>query len=155
MTSSPESDMDATEKKCLEDIDKYGCHVIHVLAEGNLPPFTYSVGIERSMGHPEAIVIGLRQEVAHFIINEYCSRIRAGSSFKVGERVQGFLESYDCEMRGVSPSFYKEYVGWNLWLYRGSAFRLLQIVYPTTSGLWPWDDQTSEGFKAWQPLLDS
>lgn len=53
--------MDAGERKCLEDIERYGCHVIHVLAEAELPPFAYSVGIARQTGAAEAIVIGLKK----------------------------------------------------------------------------------------------
>lgn len=147
--------MDEAEKKCLEDIEKYGCHVIHVLTEGTLPPFTYSVGIQKSFGSPEAIIIGLRRELAHFMVNEYCSRIRSGESFSTGQRVGGFLGGFDCEIREVDRSHYEEYVGWNLWLYGGSGFRLNQLIYPGTTGLWPWDEGSSEGFRAWQPVLDT
>lgn len=42
--------MDDGEKKCLDDIEKYGCHILHILADGDLPPFSYSVGIEKSAG---------------------------------------------------------------------------------------------------------
>lgn len=65
--------MDRAEKKCLDDIEKYGCHIIHVFEEGELPPFSYSVGLERSIGRPELIIIGLRRELAHYMINEYCA----------------------------------------------------------------------------------
>jgi hypothetical protein len=39
-----EKEMRERDKKLLSDIDKYGCHVIYVLAEDDLPPFCYSVG---------------------------------------------------------------------------------------------------------------
>lgn len=147
--------MDEAEKKCLDDIEKHGCHVIHVLAEDDLPPFSYSVGIERSIGCPEIIIIGLRQELAHFMINEYCARTRAGEGFHAGQRAQGFLDDFDCEFRPVSPVHYEEYVGWDIWLYRGAKFRLLQLVYPSTKGIWPWDEGSDAAFQAWQPVLES
>lgn len=37
--------MDPAEKKARADIERFGCHVVHVLAEGDLPAFSYSVGI--------------------------------------------------------------------------------------------------------------
>ena len=43
--------MDADEQKALDDIEKYGCHIIYVMAEGEAPPFSYSIGIWRSTGH--------------------------------------------------------------------------------------------------------
>ncbi|MFC5742030.1 DUF4262 domain-containing protein [Dyella tabacisoli] len=62
--------MDAAEKKRLDDIEKHGCHVIQVLAEDDCPPFSYSVGIEQSSGYPEVIIIGLKRELAHIMVNE-------------------------------------------------------------------------------------
>jgi len=146
--------MDDGEKKCLDDIEKYGCHILHILAEGDLPPFSYSVGIEKSAGQPEVIIVGLRNELAHSMINEYCERVRAGERFQPGQRVSGFLEGFDCEVRQVDPRPYREYVGWDLWLYKGESFRLVQLVYPSTSGYWPWDEGSSDDFRRFQPILD-
>ena len=42
--------MDSGEKKALADIEKFGCHIIHVIGEGESPPFSYSVGITRASG---------------------------------------------------------------------------------------------------------
>lgn len=147
--------MDEAEKKCLADVDKYGCHVIHVMAEDSLPPFSYSVGIERSSGAPEIIVIGLKQTLSHFIVNEYNTRIRGGERLQIGTRVAGFIEGFDCEVRAVDTSHYQNYVGWNLWFYEGAGFQVLQLVFPTTAGVWPWDDEADISFKDWQPLLDA
>ena len=67
--------MDAAEQKALEDIERYGCHILHIMAEGDLPPFSYTVGIERASNAPELIVIGLKQPIAHFVLNEYNRRV--------------------------------------------------------------------------------
>ena len=134
------------ERKALADIEQYGCHVIHVMAEGHLPPFSYSVGIHRSTGVPEVIVIGLAQPLAHFIVNEYNARVRAGERFAAGQRVSGFLEGFDCELRTVHPSRHRDYMGWDIWLYAGAYFDALQLVYPTISGVWPWDPEAESGF---------
>lgn len=146
--------MDDGEKKCLDDIEKYGCHILHIHAEEDLPPFSYSVGIEKSARQPEVIIVGLRKELAHSMINEYCERARAGERFQPGQRVSGFLEGFDCEVRQVDPRHYREYVGWDLWLYKGESFRLVQLVYPSTSGYWPWDEGSSDDFRRFQPILD-
>jgi len=147
--------MDEAEENCLANIEQYGCQVMHILAEGQLPPFSYSVGIERSMGAPELVVIGLRQALAHSIVNEYNRRIRGGEHFWAGDLVSGFIEGFDCEFRAVDVSHYHEYFGWDLWLYGGPDFRVLQLVYPTTAGVWPWDASAKESFQMLQPLLDA
>ncbi|RUX71406.1 DUF4262 domain-containing protein, partial [Mesorhizobium sp. M7A.F.Ca.CA.004.08.2.1] len=34
-------------------------------------------------------------------------------------------------------------------------FRVLQLIYPTVDGIWPWQAEASNWFRAWQPLLDT
>jgi Domain of unknown function (DUF4262) len=138
--------MEASERKALADIEQYGCHFIHVLAEDDLSPFSYSVGIQRSSGGPEVIVIGLEQSLSHFIVNEYNRRVRAGERFAPGQRVSGFIEGFECEFRSVHPSRHRGYMGWDNWLYGGRPFEALQLVYPTTSGVWPWMPKRMSGF---------
>jgi hypothetical protein len=53
--------MDKAEQKAISDIEQFGCHVMHVFREGELPPFSYSVGIWKSSHRPELIVVGLEQ----------------------------------------------------------------------------------------------
>ncbi len=57
------------------------------------------------------------------------------------------------EVRPVDKSHYPEYFGWDLWLYDLDDFEVLQLVFPTTSGIWPWEGAASVGFRNWQPLL--
>jgi len=146
--------MDPGEQKALRDIEQYGCHVIHVLAEGDLPPFSYSVGIEQTSGVAELIVIGLKQELAHSIVNTYNNRVRDGKQFEIGRTYPGFVGGFECEIRAVDPSHYHDYLGWCRWLYRGNNFKAVQLVYPDTKGVWPWEAGASVWFRQWQPLLD-
>ena len=145
--------MDAGEQKALADIDRFGCHVIHVAPEGDLPPFSYSVGIQRSAGSPEIVVIGLKQPLAHSVVNEYNGRIQAGEMFVPGQLYAEFIEGFEVTFEQVEWQFYREYFGWDLWLYGGDGFEVLQLVYPTTDGVWPWQPSASEWFRQWQPLL--
>ncbi len=146
--------MDAGEQKALADIEVFGCHVIHVLEEDDLPPFAYSVGIEKTTGCPEIVVIGLKQPLAHFIVNEYNQRVRNSEKLEAGMLVSGFVGGFDCQLRAVHPSHYREYFGWNIWLYKSKKFRVLQLVYPTTDGVWSWEEAASDYFRRRQPLLD-
>lgn len=145
--------MDQQEQRALDDIAAHGCHVLHVLEEGDLPPFAYSVGIQQTSQAPEVIVVGLQRPVAHFVVNEYNSRVRASESFMPGTLYAGFLEGFDVQFAPVERSHYRDYLGWARWLYRGDEFPALQLIYPSTSGAWPWDSEASEDFRARQPLL--
>jgi hypothetical protein len=124
-----------------------------VAAEGELPPFSYSVGIQRSAGRPEVAVIGLKQPIAHFIINEYNRRVQEGEMFTAGTRYAGFLAGFDVVIERVESPFYSDYFGWDLWLYGGPGFEVVQLVWPSTEGVWPWQVAASDWFRSWQPLL--
>ena len=136
-------------------IERFGCSVNHILAEGELPPFSFSVGIEATSSAPEVVVVGLKKDLAHFIVNEYNRRVRAGESFVPGQRYKGFLEGFEVAAEAVDRAHYKEYFGYNLRYYCGDNFRVLQLVYPNRSGVWPWQVEADSWFKAWQPLLTS
>ncbi|MBL8523964.1 MAG: DUF4262 domain-containing protein [Betaproteobacteria bacterium] len=146
--------MDKSEEKALNDIANFGCHVLRVLEEEGHPPFCYSIGIKQSSGQPELIVAGLNPELAHSMINQYNDRVRAGEYFLAGQRASGFLEGFDIEFREVHSSHYRNYFGWGIWLYKGTDFKVLQAVWPTTKGKWPWDDHGSDWYQYVQPLLD-
>jgi hypothetical protein len=145
--------MEPHERQTLENIEKYGCSVIHVMEEGDLPPFYYSVGITKTSQAPEAIVMGLKKNLAHAVINEYNNRVRAGEKFESGKRYNGFIEGFEVQAQKVDRSFYDEYLGRNLWLYKGPNFEALQFIYPATNGIWPWDARASAWFKSRQPIL--
>ncbi|MFW0952844.1 DUF4262 domain-containing protein [Vibrio parahaemolyticus] len=145
--------MDQYEEKALKDIEQYGCHILHVMEEGEYPGFSYSIGIEKTSSQPEIIITGLNQEVAHWIVNEYNNRVKAGEIFKPDEYYSGFLEGFDITFKEVSPEYYAEYFGWANWLYKGNNFKVLQFIYPDTSGVWPWDSEASADFKWFLPKL--
>jgi Domain of unknown function (DUF4262) len=147
--------MDASERKALEDIQQHGCHIIYVMAEDDLPPFAYTIGIQRTSHAPELIVIGLKQPIACFVLNEYNRRIRQGEKFNDGQMSGGFLEGFECQFQTVHRTHYPEYLGWAQWLYKREEFDTLQIVYPNTSGVWPWQNEADECFKSWQPILSA
>jgi hypothetical protein len=141
--------------KALADIEKYGCHVIHVIGEDELPPFSYSVGIKRSSASSEIALIGLKQPIAHFAVNEYNRRVRSGERFSHGQLASGFLEGFDVLFLKVDRVHYREYFGWNRWLYKGDDFDVLQLVWPSTKGAWPWESEAFDGFDRWQPILST
>jgi hypothetical protein len=146
--------MDAREAKALDDIERHGCHVVLVREDGDLPPFAYSVGIQRTTGAPEIVVLGLAQELAHWLVNEAHRRQAAGERFAEGAEQQDFLGGgFAVRFHRVAREHYREHFGWNRWLYGGDDFEVLQLVYPSTQGVWPCDPAAPAAFRARQPLL--
>lgn len=139
------------DRKVIADVNKYGCHV---MSDEEHPPFSYSIGVQQTAGKPECVVIGLKRDLAHSMVDGYHRRVKAGEEFVPGKFYSDFIEGFDCQVRDVHPSHYEEYFGFNLWFYKGRAFKVIQLVWPTTKGNWPWDPEASEWYLSQQPLLD-
>jgi hypothetical protein len=139
--------------KTKDDIAKYGCTVMHVMEEGESPPFAYSIGITQETGAPEIVVIGLKQPMAHFIVNEYNHRVKSGEKIEVGEFYSEFIEDFEVFVEDVPLSAYDDYFGQAIDFYGGRAFKVIQIIYPTTKSIWPWTEDAPKSYQVWQPVL--
>ncbi|EWH08602.1 hypothetical protein DS2_16689 [Catenovulum agarivorans DS-2] len=146
--------MDKQDQKALNDIEEYGCHIINVMEGDNEPSFTYSIGINQKQNKPDLIIVGLKRELAHSIVNNYKDRLLAGETFETGQYYSDFLGGFDVFFIEVDKSHYKEYLGWGLWLNNGDDFKMLQLIWPTTDGVWPWDSDKSEFYEWAQPILN-
>jgi hypothetical protein len=122
------------------NVAEHACHVMKVPADDEGPGFAYSIGLTKTYGQPEVICFGLSAEVMHWMINELRDRMANGETFADGQRVTGLIEGYDCELRKVRVSRYREFLGYALWFYAGDEFEALQIVWPDKARRFPWDD---------------
>ncbi|MFC4728957.1 DUF4262 domain-containing protein [Coralloluteibacterium thermophilus] len=146
--------MNDYERNILAHIDEYGCSVTSVFdPDGEGPPFSYSIGIVRSAGAPELIVVGLGSKISHWLVNEYNRRVQAGDRFSQGVPYSGFLEGFAVQFGPVDRHHRKEYMRSAHWLHGGTDFEALQLIWPSTSGVWPWDPEADDAFRRSQPLL--
>lgn len=148
------NELDESDKKALDDIKKYGCHILNVFEDGEYPNFTYSIGIEQTLEKPEIIIVGLKRELAHSVVNNYCQRLKEGEVFEPGNYYADFLDGFDVCFIEVATRHYEDHFGWARWLYKGNKFSALQMIFPTTDGIWPWDSKVSESFLWWQRILN-
>ena len=146
--------MNEQDQVALNNIEHFGCHVLKVMQGEDAPEFTYSIGINKKQKKPDLIILGLDNSLAHSMINNYKDRLLKGEVFEVGKFYSDFLEGFDVTFIDVDSSHYKEYLGYGLWLHNGSNFKMLQMVWPTTKGLWPWDEGTSDYYQWAQPILN-
>ena len=136
-----------------KNIKEHGCHILQIMEENNSPRFSYSIGIQKTTGQPELIITGLKFELAHSIINNYNQRIKDGEHFEEGKFYSDFIEGFDITFKSVEKKHYKEYLGYGLWLHKGDNFKVMQMIYPNTSGIWPWDKKAPEDFLWFMPKL--
>jgi Domain of unknown function (DUF4262) len=88
--------LDEADNKVLADVEEYGWHCMHVHDEGELPYWSFSIGVFRRWKHPELIVFGLEDTLAHDLITQLVSRINTGESFSPGRDYNDILEGYRC-----------------------------------------------------------
>lgn len=144
----------ASDRRVANDVRKYGCHVVTVFdPDEKLPTFSYSIGIQATTGLPEAIVIGLSPDLGHYMINEYNDQVRQGVLFERGVPYSGFLEGFNIYVEPAQPKRLTEYTLGCSRFYQGEAYSVVQLIYPTTSGIWPWQGDASQAFIINQPLL--
>lgn len=146
---------DESDRKLLEIIDEYGWHVTLVTGDDEEPPFAYSTGIFQLTGKPEIIVFGLPQDVAHFVVNEYGNRAKAGEALSAGGYYEDFLEGHPITfVETTEDERDKRYTTWSSWFYGDQPFPVLQLVYPDSqSGAFPWQPGYREEWHWHQPLL--
>lgn len=148
--------MNEYEQKIIRNIEDHNCHVTSVFDDTEVEPnFTYSVGIPKSADKPEIIILGLDHKLAHSVVNNYCRRVIDGEEFEVGEYYSDFLQGFSVAFYPVSDKYKKQYMLSACWYHGSESFEALQLVYPTTSGVWPWEEGASTSFKTMQPSCSS
>ncbi len=151
---TPEERRSGNDQRVADDIREYGCHVISVFdPDEKHPTFSYSVGIQASTGAPEAIVVGVRHQLGHAMVNAYNRQICKGVQFKRGVLHTGFLEGFSIYVEPTKRRLLSEYTLGCERYYQGTDYSVVQLIYPSTAGLWPWQAAASEWFKSNQPML--
>jgi hypothetical protein len=78
----PEPEHEA-DKILLRNVRNRGCHITGI-PDAN-PPFSFSIGLHLTYGHPELIIFGQRAETAQAIINLIRDRVQSGHRFVDGD----------------------------------------------------------------------
>jgi len=147
------------EQRMVDSIDQHGWFGLHVMAGGDLPGFSYSVGFWESVGAPEFLIYGLPKDLTHAMLWEMFRQFKAGLAIADGERVSGLLEGFDCIIRPVHPSHFDEHVGSARWYRRhrlgdDAGLQVFQIFWPgKQQGLFPWEPGCDPAVRDCQPQL--
>lgn len=142
------------EKRLVDDVEKYGCHIIHVREEGYLPGWSYTIGLYEAYQQPEIITVGLKDDVAQFLLNEVADRLKKGLQIEEGLRQRDLLENVGCEFRKVEErSELRAVVGYASWFYGDDPFQIFQCIYPDLENRFPWDECFDQSWRRRQALL--
>ena len=113
-------------RACKADIDAGGHTVAAIVGDETGCDWAYSIGLTRSYGHPELIVVGLEAPFAGAIIEVLSRRVAEGERFIPGSSIvlDGGLEF---RLHLVDP----------LWCSRGDWFVLGREVMSAWGERWP------------------
>jgi uncharacterized protein DUF4262 len=149
---APDESLDVHEKKFVANIREHGWFRTNVLADGANAGFSYTTGFWLTLGFPDIIVFSLPSETAHAVFWDIFRDVRAGKTPPVGQpadlfaNMEGFLFP-------VGLHHYAEHLGWSRWFYGSDDFPCLQLVWPDTKGVFPWQPGADEGVAKFQPDL--
>ena len=141
------------DKKLENDINQYGLQVLYVMGDDTGPGFSYSIGLFKSYGHPEIIIIGLKQQLAHTLINNMAYEIKQGKTFSPQTFEADIIDGFNCYIINADKVHYDAYVGQAQNYYGDDDFPLIQCIYPTVKGIFPWENEWPEEIKDLQPIL--
>jgi hypothetical protein len=136
----------------LASVERYGWHVQMVVGDPLHPPWTYTIGLWTSFGHPELAMFGIDGNQATLLLNLMAERVAKGERFAPGASDGGVLSDHQVRLASVRPEWYAPYFGMAIDWYQ-EEFPILQVLLPDRRGRFP-DDPASE-FRSAQPLLAS
>ncbi len=148
--------MNDYERTVLRNVERFGWHCTSVPpreGQGDVPPFTYTVGLYQTYGASELIMFGLPGDTAHSIISIYANRLQENSPISLEEPSHELINDYPCVFVPVPRDRYNDYVYSALWFYAEVPFPLHQLVWPDPKGQFPWHAQADAGFREAQPVL--
>lgn len=148
--------MKKSDKRLLAVIKKHGFHIITVIDPEEIEPrFTYSIGLTKSFGIPEVIIFAVTAELGIAMAWKYKEMATDGTKFKPGNMYDGLIGGdFPVCIGSVRKPAREELMTYACWYYGSSDFRALQIVIPTTTGIWPWEPEASDWFRENQPILN-
>ena len=145
--------MSERENRIEQDVRTYGYHLVNVLEEEQLPPFLYTIGLERSCQHPDLVIFGLEYPVMVETLEQLAQRVKSGERFEGGGSYEGIFEQLPCAFLDVHPMRYREHFGLAQGFYRERPFRVMQVVWPDEEGRFPWSSAFDRDFRGMQPNL--
>jgi len=131
-----------------------GFYVLTIFGD-NAPSFAYTIGLYRTYGHPELIMVGdLPVETLSQVVLSFCRRVQAGTKYEAGQEEETLAPGTRHVFLPVLSEQYLDYVGQAMNYYGGMPiFPVLQVVWPNEKGLLPWESEDPQDRYVRQPLL--
>jgi len=129
-------------KKAESDIAQYGWSFMYVDADQvrGMEPFSYTIGLEKTYGHPEVVIFGLPAQSAHGIISAVAAAVKEGESMPLHDPVEDIIGG-DLKVifKPLEHALYADYLSVAIKTYGTTDFRTLIMLWPDKEGKYPFD----------------
>lgn len=144
-----------TVAKARADIKEFGWHVVAVQNDER-PGVLYTVGLWESYRHPEILVFAPSQDPMTIAKNlsVLASRVAKGESVKHGDVLEGAFGKFPGAIRNVHPKWHPGFLGTAGGVYGHFDFPAVQLFWPDSTGLFPWQSGFNSDISVYQPLLE-
>jgi Domain of unknown function (DUF4262) len=146
-------EMDLRQRRMLQNVDEYGCHVAFIREFEGLAPFAYSVGLYHNFRHPEIFISGLPIEQMTRAVNGLAEKIRGGKMYDAGFDYPEVLGGAACRFHLVQSHWQMLFLDVARWFYDADDFPVLQCFWPDERQNYPWSVFFSADGRAPQPWL--
>lgn len=124
-----------------------------VFGEDIMPGFSYSTGFWVSTGQPEILMFSKKGELAHDVFWGIFRLAQANTPLSLGKATDQVFANRTAFAFPIAKKFYANYLGWCCWFYGGDDFPCLQIVWPDSEGVFPWEAKFDPELAGNQPDL--
>jgi hypothetical protein len=137
----------------VDQAEQRGNAVIRVAGDAEGAGYCFTACAWAQHQVPEAVVIGLPEEIGPILLDAYVDRAATGEQFECGRLYEDFFDGAPVTFERVAKGHYPEFFGSCFLVYPDGDFPAVQIIVATPDGEWPWQPDAPEGFAEWQPVL--
>ncbi|MGQ4402745.1 DUF4262 domain-containing protein [Streptomyces hayashii] len=137
----------------IENVQRYGWHVVMVPEDEVGPGFAYTIGLSHSHGAPELAMFGLDVRAMHRMLNRLGEKAAVGNVPADGQECPDVVEGRQVALRKVDLRWYRTFFGQAIGFYRRPPFPVLQVAWPDRDGRFHWQGQAEERHRESQPRL--
>jgi hypothetical protein len=134
-------------------VRKTGWTSIGIMPGTKTPGWAFSVGLWHSYRAPEVSLFGLLLPDMQQRINRAGRLIRDNKPFGIDIEIDGILDAQPVVAKPVHPGWYAALFGFAVGFYRGAVPPFVQLVWPDSHGLFPWQPGCGLRCRTVQPRL--
>lgn len=134
------------DSKVRADVQKYGWHCLHVYPRAGEEGigFTYTIGLNESLDHPDIAIFGLDRDKSHQILSSCVDDIRNGTRYAVDVPLTQVVGGdVPVIFKAVRPDLAGRCFGTAVRYYGNKSPRVLVMFWPTRDGAFPWELSSS------------